>query len=477
VRDEFVAFVIRCYQFLNPGQPLEAAWYILAICHQLLRCERGEITRLIINLPPRHLKSMITSIAFPAWLLGHDPGKRVAVVTYGQELCSDLAREFRRVVESDWYRSYFPDTDFTKKTETEMVTPEGGYRLTTSVGGALTGRGAELIILDDPLKAQDAYSPAARNQLDEWVKSALITRLNQPGTGVIILVQQRLHEDDLTGRLLKRSRAWHHLRLPAIAEQADTIPIGDNGAVHHRAIGELLRPRDLGQHVLDDIKANMATMNFEAQYQQTPLPEQGNIIKRQWFSYYDEPLEPLPNDKIIMAIDTAIKAGTNNDYSAAAIAVARGTDFYVRHIWRDRLIYPDVKRHVHRLCTDYNVETLLIEDSASGSPLAQEFSCPGVAVIPIRPQGSKEERVNRQTDLIEGHHVRLARDAPWLDDFLAEVCGFQAVAHDDQLDAFVMLLTWARHRSEGMFNYDMGWDEPEQIPDPYDLLRRRLYRG
>ena len=190
-----------------------------------------------------------------------------------------------------------------------------------------------------------------------------------------------------------------------------------------------------------------------------------------------EPLEPQPNDKIIMALDTATKPGANNDYSAAVIAVARGTDFYVRHVWRDRLIYPEVKRQVYRLCTDYNVQTLLIEDSASGSQLAQEFSCPGVAVIPIRPQVSKDERVNRQTDLIEGHHVRLARGAPWLDDFLAEVCGFPAVAHDDQLDTLVMLLAWARHRSEEMFNYDMGWDEHEQIPDPLILLYRRRYRG
>ena len=191
VRDEFAVFVMRCFQTLNPGRNLEREWYIFAVCHQLLRCARGEITRLLVNLPPRNLKSTITSIAFPAWLLAHDPSKRVAVVTYGQELCNDLSREFRRVIESDWYRNYFPGTVFTKMTETEIVTAQGGYRLTTSVGGALTGRGADLIILDDPMKAQDAYSQAARNQLDEWVRSALISRLNNPSTEVIILVQQR----------------------------------------------------------------------------------------------------------------------------------------------------------------------------------------------------------------------------------------------------------------------------------------------
>jgi predicted phage terminase large subunit-like protein len=477
VRDEFVAFVIRCYQFLNPGQRLEAEWYILAICHRLLCCERGETRRVIINVPPRHLKSMITSIAFPAWLLGHDPGKRVAVVTYGQELCSDLAREFRRVSESDWYRSYFPGTVFTKMTETEMVTPQGGYRLTTSVGGALTGRGADLIILDDPMKAQDAYSQAARNQLDEWVRSALISRLNNPSTGVIILVQQRLHEDDLTGRLLKRNRAWRLLSLPAIAEQAETIPIGDNGAVHHRAVGELLRPRDLGQQVLDDIKAGMASMNFAAQYQQNPLPEQGNILKRHWFRYYDEPLEPQPSDTIIMALDTAIKDGANNDYSAAIIAVLRGKDIYVQYIWRDRMIYPDLKRQVERLCTEYQVKTLLIEDSASGTNLAQEFNRISVATILIRPQESKAQRVNTQSDVIEEGRVRLPHDAPWNDDFLAEISGFPAAAHDDQIDALVMLVGWARQHTPPLFDADFGKDEHGQIPDPYDLLYRRLYRG
>lgn len=473
LRNEPFAFIIKVFQTLNPGEDLEESWYLKAVVYRLLCCMRGEHTRLIINLPPRHLKSMIASVAFPAWILGRDPSCKIIVVTYGQELNNELSRQFREIVTAQWYREAFPEMILAKETEAQIITTEGGGLRSTSIGASITGFGGDVIIIDDPLKVQDAFSQSARDDLDQWYRTALSTRLNNPKSGIIILAMQRLHEDDLTGRLLKQGSHWHLLKLPAIAEQEEEIPYGDNGLVYRRVPGDLLRPRDFDAKVLEDRKLEIGSLNFSAQYQQDPLPEQGNLLKPDWFPFYDDPLPPLPGDKIVMALDTAVKTGPTNDYSAAVIALKRGSDFYIRHIWRHRVEYPDLKRQVKRLCTDYQVDTLLIEDSVSGSVLAQEFNHAGIATIAIRPQGSKAERVAAQSDLMEAHQVRLARGQPWIEDFLTETRGFPAAAHDDQVDALAMLLGWARQRAASRFDYDFGSDEHQQIPSPYDLLHWR----
>jgi hypothetical protein len=205
VRTNLFAFVAKVFQIVCPGQVFEAAWHIDAICYEFERIWLGQNTRLIINAPPRSLKSIIASVAFPAFLLGHDPSRRIICVSYSADLAKKFSNDFRSVIESDWYRAIFPQTRIGpyKNSETEIEFTARGYRLATSVGGTLTGRGGDLIIIDDPLKPDDAMSETKRTSTNQWFNTTLLSRLDNKKTGAIAVVMQRVHVDDLTGFLME----------------------------------------------------------------------------------------------------------------------------------------------------------------------------------------------------------------------------------------------------------------------------------
>ena len=240
LRQDLGTFMAKVFSTVSPGDDYLHNWHIDAVTHALMQIHQGKNRRLIITQPPRSLKSICTSVAFVAWSIGHDPSKRFACVSYSHELAASFARQFRAVVTSDWYRALFPAVRLSKDTETECVTTKGGGRFAVPVGGSFTGRGADVIIIDDPMKADDAQSEKARRAVNDWYATTLLSRLDDKQSGAIILVMQRLHEDDLAGRLL-REDGWHHLDLPAIAENDQEIPIGP-GVVHRRRKGEALHP-------------------------------------------------------------------------------------------------------------------------------------------------------------------------------------------------------------------------------------------
>jgi hypothetical protein len=229
LRSDLVAFIEKVFETVAPGDRFVPNWHIEAIAHALRRCLEGETTRLAITQPPRSLKS-ICAIAFAAWALGHDPTLTFISISYAQDLAFDHARLFRRVIESDWYQDLFPQMRLSKATDGEVVTKAGGGRFATTVGGTLTGRGADIIIIDDPMKAEDAASLAARRRVIQWYQGTLSTRLNDKKKGVIILIMQRLHEDDLVGYVLSGG-AWSQLCLPAKAVEGEVIELG-HGRVH-----------------------------------------------------------------------------------------------------------------------------------------------------------------------------------------------------------------------------------------------------
>ena len=229
LRNDLEAFVEKVFTTLNPGQQYVPSWHIKAIAHQLERVRRGKLRRLIINMPPRSLKSITASVAFPAYVLGHDPSQRIICVSYSGDLAKKLSNDFRAILESPWYQSTFPETKIGeyKNSETEIELTARGFRMATSVGGTLTGRGGDIIIIDDPLKPDDALSEAKRSAANQWFINTLLSRLDDPRTGAIIVVSQRLHVDDLPGFLLDRSDEWHVLSLPAIAQVDEVIPLSD----------------------------------------------------------------------------------------------------------------------------------------------------------------------------------------------------------------------------------------------------------
>jgi predicted phage terminase large subunit-like protein len=448
LRQDLAAFTQRCFQTVVPGQAYMDNWHVGAIAHHLERCRTGEIRRLIITLPPRSLKSICASVAFPAFALGHDPTRRIVCVSYAQELSVKHARDCRAVMQSAWYRELFRRAriDARKNAEVEFETTARGFRLATSVGGTLTGRGGNLIILDDPMKPTEAMSAARRESVKQWYDSTLTSRLDSKKDDAIIVIMQRLHVDDLVGHVLEKGEPWAQLDLPAIAEAPQAVPIGE-GKVHQRAAGEVLHPEREPFEVLMAQRAAMGSQAFSAQYQQAPVPPEGALVKWAWFRRYGSPPARQGGDLIVQSWDTASKANEANDWSVCTTWLVRRKDYYLLDVLRRRLEYPDLKRRILSHATEHKAKTVLIEDAGAGMHLIQELKREGsLRPIAVKPEGDKVVRMEAQTATIEAGHVLLPNEAPWLEDFQTEIMAFPHGRFDDQVDSVAQFLHWVGSR-------------------------------
>lgn len=453
LRNDFLSFAQRVFHELNPGRTFHLSWVHEAIAQFLgLVAIEGAWDRLVINLPPRSAKSTIASVALPAFLLGHDPTLRIIVVSYNQGLATFFSRQTRQVMQTAWYRALFPSTRIpTRAAETAFHTTAGGFRKATSTGGTLTGRGGDLIIVDDPLKADDAYSEVARDALLEWANNTLFTRLDDKSRGAIILVQQRQHEDDLSGHML-RAGGWMHLNLPAIATKDEYILLSKKPRrFHHRRIGDVLDSHREPLEVLETLKRHMGSIAFAAQYQQDPLPPDGGAIKLSWFKTYDD----LPEGgELIFSVDTAAKTGPQHDWSVIMVVQVVEGRFYLQNVWRRRAEYPDLKNSLIEMVRQAKPDVVLIEDKGTGTGLIQDLRAQseGIPVVPYDPgQMDKQSRIQVQSAKIEGGVVLLPPEAPWLEEFQNEVRRFPNSKHDDQMDALSQLLDYKFSRQTGSF--------------------------
>jgi predicted phage terminase large subunit-like protein len=447
LRTDLVAFIRKVFQTVSPGERFLENWHIEAMAYQLLKVVRGETRRLVITIPPRHLKSICTSVALPAFILGHDPTRRIICVSYSSDLAVKHANDFRTVVKSDWYRRVFPATriDPAKDTQAEIMTTRRGFRLATSVGGTLTGRGGKLIVIDDPIKPEEAMSDTTRERVIQWCGNTLLSRLDHKEEGAIILVMQRLHVGDLAGHFLEQG-GCEHLNLPAIAEVEQTIEIG-GGRYHVRKVGDLLHPERESKETLNIIKAGMGSATFAAQYQQSPVPPGGNMVNWEWFRWYDP--DQLEVENVVISWDTAMKPTDFADYSVGTVWWVQGDFYYLLDVIRERLSFPDLKRKVIKVYERwkrYGKPDLLIEDTGSGASLLQELRDCKIPAIAIRPGGDKVMRMDAQTAKIEAGAVHLPLNAPWLDDLRSELLAFPHGHHDDQVDSISQALNWMSSR-------------------------------
>ena len=227
LRYNLPSFIQRSFQTVVPAAEYLDNWHIDAMAWHLQQCLDGRIKRLIITVPPRNLKSICASVAFPAWVLGRDPTRRIICASYANDLTAKHARDCRAVMESPWYRSLFPRTRLNpkKSAELEFETTRQGYRYGTSTGGALTGRGGNFLIIDDPIKPADAMSVLRREFVKQWFDITVYSRLDSKKDDVIIILMQRVHVDDLVGHILEKDAGWVHLDLPAIADAPQAVPI------------------------------------------------------------------------------------------------------------------------------------------------------------------------------------------------------------------------------------------------------------
>jgi predicted phage terminase large subunit-like protein len=409
-------------------------------------------------VPPRSLKSIMCSVAFPAFVLGYDPSKRLVVASYSADLAIKHGNDFRTVINSAEYHGIFPSMRVSpmKNTQTEVVTTLNGFRLGISLDGTLTGRGGDITIIDDPIAALAALSQKGREHVANLYFNTVLSRLDDKQNGPIVLVMQRLHEDDLAGVLLRRSNEWTLLSLPAIAEQDEEIPIG-NGHIHVRHVGDVLHPERESRDVLDSLRAQLGAEIFAAQYQQQPMPPGGAMIKRSWVRRHVR----LPTSgQIIQSWDVANKQGEENDYSVCTTwLIYQNRYYFLVDLLRDRFDFPTLRRKVYEQARLHKPSRILIEDAGFGTALVQEFKTADFSVIAIKPEYDKKIRMGIQAAKFENGQVLFPKEAPWLSDLEAELFAFPKGRHDDQVDSISQALAykapsgWTDESLKGLNNF------------------------
>ena len=483
LRRDLATFIERSFRELNPHVRFYPNWHIEEIAQALEDCMLGKIRRLIINVPPRSLKSHCASVAFVAWLLGHNPNAQILCASYAQSLADKHAYDTRSLMTSPLYRATFATEISAEKFAVgDFMTTEGGFRLATSVGGVLTGRGADFIIIDDPLKPDEALSGTQRQSTNDWYDHTVYSRLNDKRTGCFILIMQRLHEDDLVGHV-QQSGDWKILRFPAIAEEDECHEIrrlvGGVTTVTRRA-GEALHPDREPLETLAELRKTIGEYNFAAQYQQAPAPSGGGMVKLSWFRTYAPTDLPDKFELIIDSWDTANKPTELSDYSVCTTWGLCQKRLYLLHVLRKRLEYPELKRLVRSHAEDFQANTVLIEDKASGTQLIQDLKSDGFySVTRYSPSMDKVMRLHTVTNTIENGFVYLPEEAHWLAEYLYEMATFPNGKFDDQVDSTSQTLDWVRGRGRhcyGLLEYARGISSAA-TPDPQYTARFMRPRG
>jgi predicted phage terminase large subunit-like protein len=321
----------------------------------------------------------------------------------------------------------------------DLQTKSNGGIFATSVGGTLTGRGGDIIVIDDPMKASDLNSVAEMNRIADWYRESVVSRLNDRQTGVIIIVMQRLHVLDLVGQVLGLDD-WDHLNLPAIAQADMCIPISDEQQAEVPK-GFLLHEERLDSATLEQIRKSIGTYNFNAQYLQNPLQPEGNLVKRTWFGQYQGQMKASDFDYVLHSWDPAIGGKTSNDYAVCTVWGRREQTYFLLDVFREHLDFPGLAKKIQRLAQRDNPTKIIIESAGGGQAMLQQLvSSTNLPVAGRMPKGDKQARLEAVSVLIESGRVLLPASADWLECFLAEICGFPGGAYDDQVDSMTQAL-------------------------------------
>lgn len=436
-RRSLLDFAARLY----PG--FEAPPHLRYLAQILERVERGELRRVIVSLHPGSGKSTMLQL-FGAWYLGRAPKRKIIATSAAERLVVRNSRAVRDCFgDSAWPFSAKLAADATASVQWE--TSAGGGLFGVGVGGTITGWRAPLLLCDD---LEDGQSTKIElDSLEDWFRGKALTRLEP--NGAVVIVQTRWPNDDLPRRLMNgpRGEQWHYVRMPALAEEDDALG---------REPGEALWPQRFDVAALEAIREDIGPRHFAAQYQGAPMNSGGNIIKGEWFQRYDE--QPERFRTIVAALDAASKTGVRNDYSAIVTIGATKEAFYVLDVVRRRVEFPELLRMVHTAHEKHKPSRIYVEDASSGVALIQQLKSElHLPIVPVKPIGSKESRVEAVSGTIEAGKVFLPRSARWLADFENELCDFPAGDHDDMVDAFAMALAQVVKR-RAVFAVSIGSD-------------------
>src|ERR1700681_3711526 len=421
---------LACYA-ISQYPSFELARHHELIVSKLEGVERGDISRLMIFLPPRHGKSLITSSLFPAWYLGRHPDHHVIFATYGQELSDDFGRRVRNSIVDQVHEAVFPNCRLSEDSSAahRFNTIKGGAYYAVGRGGPITGRGADLLLIDDPIKdREEANSETVRKALHEWFASVAYTRLTPKGA--VIVIQTRWHEDDLAGWLLREhaSENWDALSLPATAEHDESF----------RREGEALWPERFPLEDLNRKRQLVGGAAWASLYQQRPAAAEGAIFKRGWWRSYRE----LPEFfQVVQSWDTAFKKGAESSFSVCTTWGVAENGYFLLSVWRGRVEFPELRRMLIALAEQWKPSAILVEDRVSRQSLLQDLkSATTLPVLAVKVDSDKLSRAQAVTPLIEAGKVFLLESAPWLADYIDELATFPTGNYDDAVDSTTQAL-------------------------------------
>ena len=437
IRSSFLAFAIKSFAQLYPGKELVVHEYVEFLAWHLEAVVTGKRRRLVVSLPPRHLKTFLASICLPAWLLAHRPSARILILSYGQELADKIAYAIREILRSAWFRRLF-EARIARSQLTDFITTSNGCVRSVSIEGSVTGFGADIIIVDDAVQIKDCDNERQLQRVNALFDSEIRTRLDHPKKGAIVIVAHRLAEDDLPGHVLQEG-GWKAVRLPLIAPRRRIYEI--DGFVWERQKGELLRPDAFTVRDVERLRS-MKRPGFETLQQQNPGARDRLHIRADHFGVFIPAMVP-PDGPVVLSIDPGQKGGPTHSYSVVQAWAPHAGRYLLLDSWREQARYADFRDQVWRFKRRLRPSVILVEATGQGPALISDIRGEqGLLIEPVTPHESKVSRLHKHRNAIRSGIVALPEAAPWVAEFIDEMVQFPYGHFDDQVDAMTQFLDW-----------------------------------
>lgn len=455
-------FAKQAWAIVEPNRTYLHNWHIDCICEHLQAVTAGQIRNLLINIPPRHGKTLLVSVFWPAWEWIRRPETRWIFASYAQSLSNTASQRCRRVIQSCWYQRQWGHIYQLTDDQNEKVRFENtktGYRVATSVEGTGTGEGGDRIVCDDPHKVGEIESKAVRETALTWWDEEMSTRGNNQKTYSKVIIMQRCHEDDLSGHVLEQG-GYEHLCLPMEFEGRKIISsIGWRDP--RKKNGEFLWSQQFSTDEATELKRRLGSRAYAGQFQQRPSPAEGEVVKRAWWKYYQNP--PANIDWLMISWDFTFKDSRNSDFVVGQVWARKGANKYLLDQVRNRMTFTETIQTMHSLNAKWSPHENLVEEKANGSAIIDSLSGKIPGIVPWSPTDSKESRAHSIAPQVEAGNIFLPdpRRAPWIHDFIEEWAHFPNGKHDDQVDAMTQAIlkmggaNWWEIPIEQDFDFEM----------------------
>lgn len=445
IRQNFYLFVLRVLHELYPGELTSYnIGYLEALCRALQDVVDGRTRRLLGTVPPRHLKSTCGSVALPAFMLGHHPYWEILLLSYGDDLLGVHSEQFRQVIRSLWYQAAFPGVEIRKGQDraSEVVTTAGGRRKAVSIQGGITGRGADVVIMDDMMKADDIHSDTMRERAKQVYRGTIRSRQNDQTNVREIALQQRLGVDDFAGYLLDTG-TFQHFNLPLVAEMDEEFPVY-NGRTYRRREGDILNPDRMSPDAVEDLRRTMGEPVFQSQYQQNPSIVGDNSIRFEEIAKSEYPPDRSLCAPVIQSWDPAFTVNPTSDFSVCTTWGRYEARWHLLDVLRRRMDFVELQRRVVAMRSRWMADKVVVELDGSGRALVQQLRQEGNPWITGTKTGlkNKEQRlIDQAARLVSGDFVIPTR-VSWFNELRREFMAFPNGNHDDQVDSISQFVAW-----------------------------------